>query len=301
MNAEQMNSEQECSGQDGVEQVGPEQTSTESVSPERLDDVYSYWEGVQPLLVSVPHDGRMIPESIRCRMTAAGRGIPDTDWHVAELYSFVRDIGASMIEAKYSRYVVDLNRPASDEALYEGQVATGLCPTRTFAGDPLYDESDSIGIDEVASRTVNYWQPYHDKIAATLEGMHAEHGYALLWDAHSIPSRVPRLFDGELPELNFGSYDDRSCDPGLVRALLSVIDGCAYEVVSNERFKGGYITRHYGQPERAIHAVQLEIAQRAYMDEVTCKMDDSRTADLREMLRRLLDTFLTSANGLSNA
>ncbi len=211
---------------------------------------------------------------------------------MARLYDFARGLGASMIVASYSRYVIDLNRPVTDEAMYEGQLATGLCPRYTFAGEPLYIDDDKVSRDEVERRVERYWRPYHDKLDSTLKRIFARHGKSLLWDAHSIASRVPRLFDGELPVLNLGTFDDRSCDPEVSAALLQVAADSPYEAVLNGRFKGGYITRHYGAPDRGVQAVQLELAQRAYMDEQSGEYDVGQASQIGDSLRRLLETFL---------
>ncbi len=169
-----------------------------------MTEVYDFAAGEAPLLISVPHDGRHIPNDIAERMTNEGRAMPDTDWHVAELYSFASSIGASLISANYSRYVVDLNRSADDEILYPGQLVTGLCPQHSFSGAALYLDG-AFDVAEQSQRVEQYWRPYHAKIRDVLESIRQRHGVALLWDAHSIPSVVPRLFAGELPELNLGS------------------------------------------------------------------------------------------------
>jgi len=219
----------------------------------------------------------------------------DTDWHVAQLYEFGRRLGASMIVAGYSRYVVDLNRPANDEVMYAGQTSTGLCPLQTFSGDNIYDDENAIDAAEMTDRIERYWNPYHQKIIATLDAFREQYGYALLWDAHSIPSVVPRLFDGELPELNIGTWGGRSCAQKIAQAVVSRAEHSKYETVFNARFQGGYITRHYGQPDRTIHAIQLEIAQRAYMDETSLQLDESRLAQLRDSLRPMHDVFISAA------
>ena len=218
-------------------------------------------DGELPLLISVPHDGCHIPDGIRSRMTPAGLAVPDTDWHVAELYEFARDLGASMQVANYSRYVVDLNRSASDDVLYPGQLVTGLCPVSTFSGEDIYSEG-GVTEQEKAERISTYWRPYHEELSSRLVAMRETHGYALLWDAHSIPSLVPRLFDGELPALNIGTNSGKSCAPSIESAVFEVASAGPYSAVLNDRFKGGYITRHYGNPDNHVHAVQLEIAQR---------------------------------------
>ena len=257
-----------------------------------MSDSYSFHSGSIPLLVSVPHDGRRLPKELAAVMTTAGRSIPDTDWHVAQLYDFVRDMGAALITATYSRYVVDLNRPADDATLYAGQIATGLCPTLTFAGEDIYDDDASIDVD---ARVERFWRPYHDKIGETLAGFCDVFGYALLWDAHSIASKVPRLFDGTLPVLNVGTWDDRSCGSSISTAVMRVAGNSPFDVALNGRFKGGYTTRHYGQPKNNVHAIQLEIAQRAYMDEVTTSYDAAKASQLRDSIRASLEVFIKTA------
>lgn len=259
-----------------------------------MTECYSFHAGDIPLLVSVPHDGRKLPDDVAAQMTDAGRALPDTDWHVARLYEFARQLGAFMIIANYSRYVVDLNRPADDAALYEGHRVTGLCPTQTFAGRDIYAHDVSIDLN---GRVRQYWRPYHDKIRETLANIRAAYGYALLWDAHSIASRVPTLFDGELPVLNIGTWDGRSCGQVIADAITRVADNSLYDAVLNARFKGGFITRHYGEPESNVHAVQLELAQRAYMDETTKRYDAAKASRLRDTLTDLLDVFAKTVDG----
>ena len=252
-------------------------------------------EGSTPLLISVPHDGRYLPDFIEQRMTPAGRDIPDTDWHVAKLYDFAGELGASMLVANYSRYVVDLNRPSDDAALYEGQVATGICPRQTFAGDDIYVDGEIIDSNEQAERVHSFWQPYHSYIEAKLFALRQEFGYALLWDAHSIPSLVPRLFDGKLPIFNIGTDDTKSCSTTIANDVFNVATSSDYATVMNDRFKGGIITRNHGDPENNVHAVQLEIAQRAYMDETTRDYDDTKAEKLRATLSAMIETFSASA------
>lgn len=257
-----------------------------------MSDVYTVHEGDSPLLISVPHDGWRIPADLIDSMSEAGRGIPDTDWHVRELYEFAAAEGASMIAANYTRYVVDLNRPADDAAMYGDQLATGLCPLQTFAGEDIY--RDAAHIDR-QQRIARYWQPYHDRLRETLDSIRERHGYALLWDAHSIASEVPRLFDQRLPVLNVGTWDGRSCAASLADAVMDIARQSPYEAVINERFKGGHITRHYGAPAEDIHAVQLELAQRAYMDERTLEFDRNAAGKLRDTLKRMLDAYRDAA------
>lgn len=257
--------------------------------------VFAFHRGDTPLLISVPHDGRLLPDDIEATMTPAARGLPDTDWHVAELYGFVRELGASLLTANYSRYVVDLNRPDTDGALYEGQVSTGLCPLETFAGEPIYAHGSGMDDDARAQRIDRYWRPYHEQVSATLSELAARHGYALLWDAHSIASSVPRLFDGRLPALNLGSNGGKSCPAAVEQAVVAVARQSPFSSVVNGRFTGGYITRRYGEPGRRRYALQLEIAQRCYMDERTLRYDRERARRLRVTLKAMLSAYLHAA------
>jgi N-formylglutamate deformylase len=257
-----------------------------------VTDVYDFYAGESPLLVSVPHDGRQLPPDLAEQMTEIGLALPDTDWHVARLYSFARELGASLIVARYSRYVVDLNRPAGDEALYPGQLATGLCPRQTFDGRDIY--MSDVAID-IPARVERFWRPYHDKLSRTLADLREAHGRALLWDAHSIASRVPGLFDGELPVLNVGTFDGRSCDESIASAVMLAANNSPYKTVRDARFKGGYITRHYGNPANGVQAMQLELAQRAYMDEQTGDYDAAKASQLGDTLRALLAAFTMRA------
>lgn len=228
---------------------------------------FEFRPGRIPLLVSMPHVGLGLSPGLTERLVPEARDLPDTDWHLPRLYDFLDEVGASVLIATHSRYVIDLNRPPDDKPLYAG-ATTGLCPDTLFDGSRLYREGQAPDAAERARRLETYWRPYHDKIAATLEAMRAEHGVAVLFDAHSIRSEVPRLFDGRLPDLNFGTNDGASVGGDIAQRLLAACAGAPqYTHVLNGRFKGGYITRHYGQPDRNIHAVQLEMSQIVYMDE----------------------------------
>ncbi len=259
-----------------------------------MTDTCSFHAGSTPLLISVPHDGRLLLESIERRMTTAGSDISDTDWHVAKLYEFVRELDASMLVADYSRYVVDLNRPPDDAALYAGQISTGICPNMSFAGEYLYEDMGVVAAEDIRERVDAYWLPYHSVIESKLAALRDEYGYAILWDAHSIPSLVPRLFDGELPVLNIGTNNGDSCSANIAEQVFEIATSSDYSAVMNGRFKGGYITRHYGDPRNHVHAIQLEIAQRAYMDEATRDYDDVKADKLRDTLSSMLEGFLVA-------
>ena len=262
-----------------------------------MTDVFDFHEGSLPLLISIPHDGRLLAPGQAERMTVVGRALPDTDWHVRELYSFAGELGASEIAANYSRYVVDLNRPSTDDSLYEGQIATGLCPQKTFAGEDIYLEGQAVDEQEQKTRIGEYWQPYHDKIAATLERIRDRFGYALLWDAHSIPAKVPLLFQGVLPDLNIGTNGGLSCAAGIKAAVTAVAADSPYTSVADGRFRGGHITRVHGAPADGVHAMQLELTQRNYMDEENLEYNADRAASLADTIRSMLQAFM-SAKGV---
>lgn len=249
-----------------------------------------------PLLISMPHAGTDIPADVAATMTPAALVKADTDWHLRELYGFARELGASTLAARWSRYVIDLNRPPDNANLYPGQDTTGLCPLDTFSREPLYQPGRAPDDAEVRRRLALYWQPYHDQLRAELDRLLATHGTVVLWEAHSIASVVPRFFDGKLPDLNFGSADGASCAAALtetVTAIASDIGGSQgvgqYTIAVNGRFKGGHITRTYGRPETGIHALQLEMCQSTYMDETApFAYRPDLAGQVQPVLRRML-------------
>lgn len=256
-------------------------------------EIASLHRGRLPLLVSLPHDGSHIPTEIAARMAPESRRAPDTDWHVSRLYAFAKELGASVLVPTHSRYVVDLNRPPDDVSLYPGQNTTGLCPAVRFSGEPVYLPGQEPSAAEVAERVRTYWRPYHALIALELRRLRQEHGRVLLWEGHSISAEVPFLFEGTLPDLNLGTASGASCTPELQSRLERVLASQSdYSWVANGRFKGGYITRHYGNPTEGIDAVQLELVQRSYMDEESFEWDESRATRLLPTLRALIDAAL---------
>lgn len=259
-----------------------------------MDTLFELHRGSAPLLVSLPHDGSRIPAALAARMVERARRAPDTDWHVSRLYAFARELGASVLVPRYSRYVVDLNRPPDDTSLYPGQNTTGLCPAAQFTGEPVYLEGQAPSADEIAARVETYWRPYHDALRGELARLHAAHGQALLWEGHSIKgSDLPFLFPGRLPDLNLGTAGGASCSAQRqARVEAALAAQRRYDFVVNGRFKGGYITRHYADPGRGIDAIQLEISQRIYMDEVTFDFDEARAVHAQAVIRGLLEAAL---------
>ena len=229
---------------------------------------YRLRQGSIPVLVSIPHLGVNIPDHLQSAYTPVAAQRADTDWHLDTLYAFASELGASVLQSRLSRYVIDLNRASSGESLYPGQNTTGLCPTQTFRNEPLYREGMEPSAADVQHRVQAYWQPYHDALATELQRLRALHGQVLLWEAHSIASVLPYLFEGKLPDFNFGTHEGRACAAPLLDTVVQVARSHPeYSVAINGRFKGGYITRHYGAPDQGVHAIQLEMCQCLYMEE----------------------------------
>lgn len=255
---------------------------------------FRFRPGTRPLLISMPHVGTHVPPQLAARFTDEARQVPDTDWHLERLYDFADALGASVLVATHSRYVIDLNRAPDGASLYPGQSVTGLCPVDTFDDTPVYAAGNVPDEAEIAERRGAIWEPYHRQLAGELARIKAQHGIAALWDAHSIRSVLPRFFDGKLPDLNLGTAQGASCDPALAQTLLGIATQApGFTAVLNGRFTGGYITRKHGQPAQGVHAVQLEMTQCSYMQE-TLPFDylPEIAARVQPHVRRLLEAVL---------
>ena len=262
-----------------------------------MKPIFDFHRGPLPLLISVPHAGTEVPDELRHRFTSVGQRLPDTDWHVDRLYDFARDMGASILIANYSRYVVDLNRSPDSRALYDAVPTSPVCAAVTFTGDSIYLADQAPAPAEIRERVESYWRPYHAQIEDELQRMVDQFGYAVLWDAHSVASEVPGLFAGVLPEFNLGTRDGAACPRHVGDALLQLLteDG-EFGAVLDGRFKGGYITEHYGSPAQKIFAVQLELAQRAYLDESAHPdWQPDRAYRAQELIAQLLGRLLKLA------
>ncbi|WP_062379324.1 N-formylglutamate deformylase [Pseudomonas abietaniphila] len=254
-----------------------------------MDKVLSFTRGRVPLLISMPHPGLNLTPTVREGLVDEAVSLPDTDWHIPRLYDFAHDLGASVLTAEYSRFVIDLNRPSDDKPLYAG-ATTGLYPSTLFEGDPLFKEGKTPSQEERATYLEQIWTPYHDTLRNELERLRDEFGYALLFDAHSIRGHIPHLFEGRLPDFNLGTFNGASCDASLAHRLEATCAAAKrYSHVLNGRFKGGHITRHYGNPAEHIHAVQLELTQSTYMEEfVPFHYRPDLAEPTREVLKALL-------------
>jgi N-formylglutamate deformylase len=255
--------------------------------------LYRLARGDSRLVISVPHAGTQVPQDIASRLTPAGLAVIDTDWHVDRLAAFATGLGATLLVATHSRTVIDLNRAPGGGLLYPGKIETGLLPMETFAGDPLYRDAPPDPT-EAKARTARYWQPYHDALQTELARVKSLHGRAHLLDLHSIASRLPRLFDGRLPDLNIGTNDGTAAEPVLIAAVVDAARSHpSFTMVLDGRFKGGAITRTYGRPAAGVHAIQLEIAQAAYMDETSPQQfDEAHAQPLVNALRSVVSAML---------
>jgi len=249
--------------------------------------------GQGPLLLAQPHGGLEIPDAIFARLNPLGQARADTDWHISRLYADLID-DVSIVSTPIHRYVIDANRDPADQSLYPGQNTTNLCPTTTFDGDDIYITGQAPAPDEIQQRQQRYHQPYHDALREQLERIHQRHGFAILYDCHSIRSLVPYLFNGKLPDFNIGSNSGASCDSVIETAVRGICDTAEnYSVVSNGRFKGGWTTRHYGQPEKGVHAIQMELSQCNYMQEQPpWQFDEGKAGQLRVILAAILQSLV---------
>ena len=252
-----------------------------------------------PLILAFPHGGSVIPDPLADAFRSRWWAVRDADWHIRELYDGLA--GATLVWTDISRSVIDCNRDPSGASLYPGQATTGLCPLETFVGEPLYRAGAA---PDVAARRDTWFAPYHAALTAEIARLRSLHDRVVVYDCHSIRSRVPRLFEGELPELNVGTDNGVTCAGALSAAIMAQCGARSH--VLNGRFRGGWTTRHYGRPEQGVHAVQMEIAMRAYLDEPAAPPDTGnwpppydpvRAAPLRADLARILDAATTFAKG----
>jgi len=256
-------------------------------------ELFDFKPGTSPLLMSIPHVGEYVPDDIINRVMPIGRTVGDTDWYLDRLYNFANDLGASILRANYSRYVIDLNRAPDSRVLYPGASNTELVPTSTFLEAPLYEIDKEPDADEITRRRELYWEPYHQRISDAVSELRDRFGYCILFDCHSIKSILPRFFDGKLPDFNLGTVEGASCSTELQNILADTLSKYpSYSLAVNGRFKGGYITRQYGNPKKGVHAFQLELSTATYMDE---KPEFQWREDLANLVRPSLQNMLQVA------
>lgn len=272
-----------------------------------MADFLDIHRGTRPLIVSFPHTGTDIPADIEATLTSPWLGRKDADWWIHLLYDMAPGLGASTVRTRLSRTVIDVNRDPSGASLYPGQNTTDLCPLTTFDGEPLYKRGHEPSDTEIARRRIKFFAPYHSKLSAEVERVRKGHGAVVLYDAHSILSRVPRLFEGTLPNFNIGTNNGATCDIALTRKVEYTCEALGFTKVTNGRFRGGWTTRQYGEPARGVHAIQMELACRSYMDEPKAalsadnwppKFSVDRAASVRSVLTNVLRACIEFAESL---
>ena len=263
-----------------------------------MTDIVSVTRGSSPLVLSMPHPGTGLPAEVAAQLNARGKLVEDTDWHMRQLYGFAERFQPTIVEAGLSRFVIDLNRDPAGVSLYPGQATTELVPTTTFDGAPIWEAAPDEA--EIVRRREAYFQPYHQALAAEIAHAKAQHGFCLLWDCHSIKSVIPRLFPGTLPTLNLGTNSGLSAAPSVEAAAAMAMAGSAFTQVVNGRFKGGWITRHYGHPSDHVHALQMEIALSAYLEDETAPWTfaPTKAAALQSALSAMIEAALAAATKL---
>lgn len=264
----------------------------------------SVTRGSAPLIVSIPHSGIELVPEVEGGLVSAWLARKDADWYVDRLYDFAAGLGATIVRTALSRTVIDVNRDPAGRPLYPGRATTELCPTTTFDGEPLYREGRAPAEAEIAERRTRYFEPYHRALESEIARLKGWHPALVLYEAHSIRSQVPRLFDGVLPQFNIGTNAGASCAPELTARVEAVCAGTPYSRVTNGRFQGGYITRHYAHPDAGVHAIQMELACRGYLREPDSPCaaenwpalyDPDYAAPMRAVLERILGTCLAFA------
>ncbi len=269
-----------------------------------MTDWLEIHRGEAPLIVSFPHTGTALPAQIEPHLVSPWLARKDADWWVHRLYDRARELGATTVRTDISRTVIDVNRDPSGASLYPGQVTTDLCPLTTFDGEPLYRSGQAPQGAAIAARRERWFHPYHAVLGEELRRLKVKHRRVVLYDAHSIRSRVPRLFEGELPHLNIGTCRGASCDPALTRGIEAACEDARFSRVTDGRFVGGWTTRHYGNPAHGVHAVQMELACRGYLDEPPVPdsgnwpppYDPDRAGPLRALLERALRACIDFAS-----
>ncbi|SDD94679.1 N-formylglutamate deformylase [Ruegeria marina] len=242
-----------------------------------------------PLVLGLPHTGTDLPDGIAGRLNETGRALADTDWHIHDLYTGL--VPATTVRTTVHRYVIDVNRDPEGVSLYPGQNTTTLCPLTDFDGNPIWRAGQEPDAAEIAHRRDAWHAPYHAALATELERVRALHGFAVLYDCHSIRSHIPFLFDGTLPDFNIGTNMGATCAPEVERGVLKICaDAEGYTHILNGRFKGGWTTRHYGRPAEGLHAIQMELAQSTYMTEAA---PWTYLPDRADRLRAYLTQILT--------
>jgi N-formylglutamate deformylase len=252
-----------------------------------------------PLIVSIPHAGTELL-GFEPAFVDPWLARKDADWRLDELYNFAGALGATLVRTRLSRSIIDVNRDPSGASLYPGHATTELCPTTTFDGEPLYRPAQAPDAAQIDERRRLYFDPCHAALSDEIARLRRHHRRVGLFDAHSIRSVIPRLFDGQLPVFNLGTNSGASCSPELRKTVGAVLVASGQSSIVDGRFKGGWITRAYGRPSEGVEALQLELACRAYMHEPErpapenwpTPIEEKRAAPTRATIKRVLEAML---------
>ncbi len=259
-------------------------------------EIFSVQTGDGPIVLGQPHGGTFVPDDVFSRLNENGRGLADTDWHINRLYDgLIED--ATVVQSHVHRYVIDCNRDPNGVSLYPGQNTTTLVPLTDFDGQAIWANGQEPSSDEIETRRQAFHAPYHAALEQELQRVKARHGYAILFDCHSIRSRIPFLFEGTLPAMNIGTDGGATCAAEIESIAHEFADSSPYSTVLNGRFRGGWTTRHYGQPEQHQHAIQMELAQSTYLSAETApwQFDARKAGRLRPWLRDILTAIQDTA------
>ena len=249
--------------------------------------------GDSPIILGMPHTGTYVPEDVLSKLNDNGQKLADTDWHIYKLYEGLLE-EATIVRANFHRYVIDANRDPSGKSLYPGQNTTSICPLTDFDGEAIYFDGQEPNEKEIAQRIDEFHVPYHAAITAEIERVREKFGVAILYDCHSIRSSIPFLFEGQLPDFNIGTNEGQTCAPEIEQITHNICrDADGFSTVLNGRFKGGWTTRHYGQPENGVYAIQMELAQHRYLESEQLPFDYSleNAANLRMHLKNILEAL----------
>jgi N-formylglutamate deformylase len=268
--------------------------------PEMINDVLTLTRGSSPLVLSIPHPGTEVPDEVAATLNERGRLVPDTDWHMGRLFTFIERFQPSIVEARLSRYVVDLNRdPSNLSSLPDG--TSGLVPMTAFTGEPIWTDLPEEA--EIVRRRERYFRPFHEVLTAEISRAREEHGFCLLLDCHSSPSVLPEVFEGMLPALSLGTVHGASCARAIEEAAAEAMDGTGFTWERNGRYAGGWITRHYGRPAENIHAIQIEVAFSAYLktEAPPWHFDAAKAAALEPALAIIIEAMLHAATKMNTS
>lgn len=258
--------------------------------------VFEVQRGDGPIVLGQPHGGTYVPPEVADRLNANGQSLKDTDWHINRLYDGLLQ-NATVVQSHVHRYVIDCNRDPLGVSLYPGQNTTTLVPLTDFDGQPIWKDGQEPSADEIEARRQAYHAPYHAALEEELQRVKAKHGFAILFDCHSIRSRIPFLFEGTLPDLNIGTDGGVTCAPEIESITNEFSASSPFSTVLNGRFRGGWTTRHYGRPAEGMHAIQMELAQSTYLtsEAAPWAFDDNKATRLRRWLYDILDAIQDTA------